>query len=89
MVFSVPFNNISVKYRDSQLHWERKPEYPAKTTDLRQVTDKLYQIMLYWVHINMNGIRTHNISGVQTLIEQVVVNPTTIWSRPRQYWYIM
>jgi hypothetical protein len=35
-------STICQLYRDSQLYWEKKPEYPAKTTDLPQVTDKLY-----------------------------------------------
>ena len=31
-------------YRGCQFYWWRKPEYAEKTTDLSQVTDKLYDI---------------------------------------------
>ena len=62
MVFNATFNNISV----ISCHSVLLVEDLEKTTDLSQVTDKIYHIILYRVHITVSEFKLTTIVVIDT-----------------------
>jgi hypothetical protein len=81
MVVGFTTTNAIQLYLSSLFYCWKKWEYPEKTTDLSQVTDKLYHIMLYRVHLARVGFELTTLVVIGTdCISSCKSNPTVIFN---------
>ena len=88
MEFNATFNNIWV-ISWCQFYWWRKPECPVKTTDLSQVTNKLYHRMLYRVHIIWLGFELTMLVVIGTDCIGIVWNIVVIFVFNNLRWKVI
>ena len=73
LAFNTTFCNISTVFWlccYGQFYWRRKLEYPEKTTDLPQVTDKLLSHNVETNLCNRGRNETHNFSGERQQLQR-------------------
>ena len=66
MVTNATFINMSVIYSDCQFLSWRNLEYSEKTSNLSQVINKLYYIMLYRVHLDVHKFELNTLEVIYT-----------------------